>query len=327
MTMEDPAAEGYREFKGEGRLGEDINGAVATAQGSDTSGLFAAVGASRDGDWGLEEADTNEYGAWLDLMWTGIVTRLSTLWDYLSEAFLPHEMQQEYFRHGQALALFQLRSKCYNRLSIKNSMEAELKERRASAVDLRRQLEESEDELAGLAEERRTVDAELKDAQAILKKRTPRRAREADEERKVKARATVRRADRRIKELERKGETLPRVIAMREQAVDETDKMVHDLERGIIEIEGRISAAKIAGRFYDTKPLLEELAKPKPSASAVESLAPSVWQRLFAYAKLTSQGTAQLHREAMLARTLHTNPDVGVGNALERRRRRQREDD
>ena len=59
----------------------------------------------------------------------------------------------------------------------------------------------------------------------------------------------------------------------------------------------------------------------------VEAYCPSIWQRLFAYGKLTAQGTGQLHREAMLARTLHTNPDVGVGTVLERRRRNKREGD
>ena len=265
-------------------LGEEIAAEFAEESGN---GHQAAGGSNGKNPWqpwvendqlgwsDLDEAGAGgaEYESWMNLMWSGVVTRLSTLWDYLSDAFLPRETQQEYFRHGQALAQFQLTARACNRQGM-------IDELQASVETLTNEIETLREEYGGYHD----LDEY-----------------EEDKEEEVETPAEILDVYARIGEME--------------TVIDQSRKTIAELRR-------KTSWARAKGVYYDTKPLFEELSKPNPSPSRVAGLCPGIWNRLFAYAKLTAQGTGQLHREAMLARTLHTNPDVGVGTTLERMRRR-----
>lgn len=262
-------------------------------------------------DWEEEfgEGSANEYDSWMQLMWSGVVTRLSTLWDYLSDAFLPRETQQEYFRHGQGLAHFQLTSRYGNRETLLKNVKASLEELRKYAAELKEEESEGRRQ-AGMNIACPTCRVEPGEL-CVTKSGNPTMRHSA----RINAEPEVETEEER----EAKRELRAEIVSV--------DASIKSLDKSRRDLRQKINRAKAAGVYWDTEPLLQELQKRHPQPSVVEANCPSIWQRLFAYAKLTAQGTGQLHREAMLARTLHNNPDVGVGTALERRRRRRRDED
>ena len=131
--------------------------------------LLSPTGLDWDSDFG--EEGSSEYDSWMQLMWSGVVTRLSTLWDYLSDAFLPRETQQEYFRHGQALAHFQLTARYSNRQTLLENVDQSLEELRKDRVALKENEAELGDDATEdeeKAEGREDLREELASVEALI---------------------------------------------------------------------------------------------------------------------------------------------------------------